>query len=148
MQGKIASESFSNGFNCAQSIVSTFGPGLGISRDLSLKLGTGLGAGGNYNGKICGAVLGAFIILGLKYGTDNANDKEQKELVRKKIDDFTASFKSEFGSIECNELLHADISKPEVLQRLRDEHVFQDFCTNVVRKAALLIEDMITNEET
>ena len=147
VHGKIATESFLNGFNCAQAIVSAFGPGMGISRDLTLKMTMGLGAGGNYNGKICGAVLGAYIILGLKYGSDIPNDKEQKELVRTKLNSFTARFRKRFGSIECNELLQADISDPVALQRLRDEHVFQNFCKNLVHDAAVLVEEILSDEE-
>lgn len=148
MNGKIAGESFSNGFNCAQSVVSTFGPGLGISRELSLKLANGLGAGGNYNGKICGAVMGAFIVLGLKYGTDKTDNIETKELLRSKLDAFSESFIKEFGSIECNGLLKTDISKPENIQRLRDEQVFQNFCTGVVCKAAEMVENILTGTDS
>ncbi len=147
MNGKIAGESFSNGYNCAQSIVSAFGPGLGISRELSLKLANGLGAGGNYNGKICGAVMGAFIVLGLKNGSDKANNKKAKELLKSKLDTFTADFKKEFGSIECNELLKADISNPDDLQRLRDERVFTEFCTDVVSRVAEMVENFINDED-
>ena len=144
MNGKIASESFLNGFNCAQSVVSAFGPEMGVSRELSLKLANGLGAGGNYNGKICGAVMGAFIILGMKYGTDSADDVKAKELLRSKLDAFSENFKKEYGSIECNDLLKTDISKPENLQRLRDENVFHKFCTGVVGRAAEMVESIIT----
>ncbi len=146
MHEKIAGESFSNGFNCAQSVVSTYAPGLGISRELSLKLAAGLGAGGNYNGKICGAVIGAFMVLGLKYGTDKANHKEAKERLRSKLDAFTNDFKKEFGSIECNVLLNADISNPDDLQRLRDEKVFRNFCSKIVTRVDELIENTMVDE--
>ena len=145
MNGKIASETFLNGFNCAQSVVSSFGPGLGISRELSLKLANGLGAGGNYNGKICGAVMGAFIILGLRYGTDSSDNIEARELLRSKLNAFSECFKKEFGSIECNDLLKTDVSKPENLQKLRDENVFHKFCTGVVSRAAEIVESIITD---
>jgi C_GCAxxG_C_C family probable redox protein len=147
MQGKIAGESFSNGFNCAQSIISTFGPALGISRDLALKMATGLGAGGNYNGKICGAIMGAFIILSLKYGSDKPNDTDRKQLVKLKLDDFTSRFKEQYGTIECNELLNTNVSIPEELQRLRDNRVFQEVCTKIVSNIADLIEDILTKED-
>ena len=148
MQGKIACECFSNGFNCAQSIISTFGPGLGVSRELSLKLATGLGAGGNYNGKICGAVMGAFIILGLKYGSDKANDTERKNILRSKLDNFTRDFKKQYSTIECNELVDADISNPEELQRLRANQVFQKLCSKIVHDVANLIEDVLAGEDS
>ena len=147
MHGEIAGESFSNGFNCAQSVLSTYAPGLGVPRELSLKLAAGLGAGGNYNGKICGAVIGAFMVLGLKYGSDKADHKEARERLRSKLDAFTNDFKKEFGSIECNVLLDADISNPDDLQRLRDEQVFRKFCSKIVARVADMIENTIVDEE-
>ena len=112
---QLAVDTFLNNFNCAQAIVSAFGPDLNLSRENSLKLATGLGAGLNYNGKTCGAVLGAFIILGLRYGINEASDQEGKQRVREKLDRYTQHFKKEFRSIECNDLLNADISNPEEL---------------------------------
>lgn len=86
MHDKIAYETFTNGFNCAQSVISAFAPELGISRELSLKLATGLGAGVNYNGNTCGAILGAYVILGLNYGVDKPGDEEGKKKFRELAD--------------------------------------------------------------
>lgn len=58
---------FSQKFNCSQAVLSTFAEELGISEELALKIGTEFG-GGARRGELCGAVSGALMVLGLKYG--------------------------------------------------------------------------------
>jgi C_GCAxxG_C_C family probable redox protein len=70
MKSKVneAEACFSNGFNCCQSVLSTYGKGLGLGEREALKIASGFGAGIAYMGDICGAVTGAFMVIGLKYG--------------------------------------------------------------------------------
>lgn len=140
---KIASESFKNGYNCAQSIVSAFGPELGLSRELGLKMTTGLGAGVNYSGNTCGAVVGAFLVLGLKHGIDNSSDKIGKEKTREVLDLFSEKFKETYPSLKCKDILGADVSKPEELEFLRKENKFNEFCPYVVEVAAAILEELL-----
>jgi C_GCAxxG_C_C family probable redox protein len=138
-----AKEGFLNGYNCAQAIISTYGPALGLPKDKALKLATGLGAGLNYKGRTCGAVIGAYIILSLRYGVDNASDTEGKALVRKYIDKFITEFENLYGSTECKNILGADVGNEEELKRLRDEDIFRKHCSIVVEKAAEILDRMI-----
>lgn len=147
MQDKIAIESFKNGFNCAQSIVSAFAPAMGISHELSLKLATGLGAGINFQGCTCGAVVGAYIVLGLHYGTDDGNNKEGKERFREIANEFSNEFLKHFDSLKCNELLKSDVSDPEKLQDLRNQAVFSDFCPKVVKRSAMILEKLLKEKQ-
>jgi C_GCAxxG_C_C family probable redox protein len=140
---KIASESFKNGYNCAQSVVSAFGPELGLSRELGLKMTTGMGAGINYSGNTCGAVAGAFLVLGLKYGIDNSSDKLGKEKTRVVIDKFSEKFLETYPSLLCRDILGADVSKPEELEVLRKEDKFNTFCPHVVEVAAAILEELL-----
>ena len=61
----------------------------------------------------CGAVTGAFMVLGLKYGNDDIHYKEAKERVYKLVREFSHRFESRNNSIICRELLGCDISNPE-----------------------------------
>lgn len=140
---KIASESFKNGYNCAQSIVSAFGPELGLSRELALKMATGLGAGINYSGHTCGAVIGAYLVIGLKHGIDKHSDKEGKEKTREILDRFSEKFKESYPSLLCKDILGADVSKPEELKMLRNEDKFANLCSHVVEVAAAIVEELL-----
>ena len=74
-----AVECFNNSFNCSQAILSTYGPEFDLSENIALKLATGFGAGVSYTGNLCGAVSGALMVIGLKYGRYKADDKNAKE---------------------------------------------------------------------
>ncbi len=140
---KIASESFKNGYNCAQSVISAFGPELGLSRELAIKMTTGFGAGVNHSGNTCGAVIGAYLVIGLKYGIDVPSDKEGKETTRELLDKFSEKFRESYPSLLCKDILGADVSKPDELEALRKEDKFASFCPHVVEVAATIVEEIL-----
>ena len=103
---------FQQGFSCSQAILSTFGEQFGLNRDTALKLAAGFGGGMGRMAGTCGAVTGAFMILGLKYGAVSSDDMQAKELTYEKVREFAARFKERGGSLVCRELLGYDINSP------------------------------------
>ena len=101
---------FMEGFTCGQAILSTYGTQFGLDRDLALKLATGLGGGLGCLGKTCGAVNGALMVLGLKFGRSKLEDIEAKEKTYEVVQDFIKRFEMINGSIVCRDLLGSDIS--------------------------------------
>ena len=81
---------FEEGFSCSQALLSTYGPELGLDREIALKVATALGGGMGRMGETCGAVTGAFMVIGLKYGTTRGEDEDAAEkacsLVREFVD--------------------------------------------------------------
>lgn len=55
------------GFNCSQIVLSSFAEDLGLDSEMANKVATCFG-GGMGSGDTCGAVTGALMVLGLKYG--------------------------------------------------------------------------------
>jgi C_GCAxxG_C_C family probable redox protein len=74
-----ALECFKGGFNCAQAILSTYGQPYGLDRGASLRVALGFGAGMGRLGETCGALTGAFMVLGLKHGGGDAPYPTRKE---------------------------------------------------------------------
>ncbi len=103
---------FSNNFNCSQAVFTAFAGDFGIDEKTALMLGTSFG-GGARNGEICGAVSGALLVLGLKYGHYDAEDNEQKSRAYEIAVDYTKRFKEKNGSIVCRDLLGYDLTVPE-----------------------------------
>ena len=64
-----AVERFKKGFNCSQAVFGTFSEQVGLDCETACKVATGFG-GGMRMGGTCGAVTGAFMALGLKYGNN------------------------------------------------------------------------------
>lgn len=67
-QSERAVACFKEGFSCSQAVFSTFAPQLGLECELALKVAGLFGGGMGRLGEVCGAVTGALMALGLKYG--------------------------------------------------------------------------------
>jgi C_GCAxxG_C_C family probable redox protein len=84
---------FAEGFNCAQSVFSPFCEDLGLDKKTALKISSGFGGGMAHMNETCGAVTGAFMALGLKYGRFIANDIDAKAKTNGLVHEFAKEFK-------------------------------------------------------
>jgi radical SAM/Cys-rich protein/C_GCAxxG_C_C family probable redox protein len=136
---------FEGGYNCAQAILACFGPGLGLSEDDANRLGAGLGGGFGNMGRTCGAVSGACLIIGLRYGSPTTNRKKAAQ-VNQRVRDFIRSFEKLHGTAICRGLIKRDISDEASLKRAGKEGVF-DACPDYVESAEMLLRDMFEKDE-
>jgi C_GCAxxG_C_C family probable redox protein len=138
-----ALEDFKNGFTCSSAVFSAFSDEIGLDRETAKKIACGFGAGISKTGNICGAVSGAIMVIGLKYGKtkrgDDAATDKTRELVRKFIRDFTRRN----GSINCTELLGYNLTKPEEYEKARDNKLFVTKCPDLVGDAVLILEKIL-----
>ena len=134
-----AAKYFNQGLNCSQSVLSVFCQTYGISLETAAKIGCGLG-GGARSGELCGAVSGAILVIGLKYGNSSALDAEGKKLCYDKTKEFTEAFRKQNKSIVCKEILGSDLSTPEGYQKAQDAGLFQTRCVDMVKSAVNLLE--------
>jgi C_GCAxxG_C_C family probable redox protein len=134
---------FNQGFSCSQAILSSFGEQFGLDRDTALKLAAGFGGGMGRMAGTCGAVTGAFMVLGLKYGATSPDDRQAKELTYERVREFATRFKERNGSVECRELLGCDISTPEGHQIVKDKGLLSTLCPKFVRDAGEVLEEML-----
>lgn len=134
---------FEGGFSCSQAILSIYGEELGLDRETAMKIASAFGGGMGHMGETCGAVTGAFMVIGLKYGNTNAGDRKSKAKVYGLVKEFVTRFKLRNGSIVCRELLGCDLSTKEGLKRAKKQEVFVIRCPKFVRDAADIIEDIL-----
>ena len=137
-----AVQRFKKGFNCSQAVIGTFCEQFGLDCDKASKVATGFG-GGMRMGDICGAVTGAFMVLGLKYGNTNAEDKEAKAKTYKKVEEYTKRFKARNNSVMCRELLGCDLSTPEGMKEAKDKGLFSSICPQMVQDSVEILEEMM-----
>ena len=62
----LALSRFAEGFNCSQAVFSSYAEG--IDEATALKIASGFGGGMGRMAETCGAVTGAMMVLGLKFG--------------------------------------------------------------------------------
>ncbi|MFW9773235.1 MAG: C-GCAxxG-C-C family protein [Candidatus Thorarchaeota archaeon] len=130
-------------FNCAQSIFSTYSEQFGLDRSTALKISTGFGGGMGRMGNTCGAVSGAFMVLGLKYGMGAKEDIDAKEKTYQYIKEFSSHFQEKCDSIICREILGCDISTPEGREYFSQNELFEKKCVQCVKAAAEILEEML-----
>jgi C_GCAxxG_C_C family probable redox protein len=141
-----ATDYFKGSVNCCQAIVMTYGPDYGLAKDIGIKMGTGFGGGVASHGEVCGAVTGAIMVLGLKYGMTRGTDKEAKDNTYEKVGEFINRFKIMNGSIRCRDLLNCNLSTLEGKQTAQENDLFNTLCPRFVKDAAGILEELIEKE--
>jgi C_GCAxxG_C_C family probable redox protein len=138
-----AASYFKEGFSCSQSVFSSYAPQLGLNRELALKIATSFGGGMARMGKTCGAVTGALMVIGLRWGRVRAQDEQIRDKNYGLVREFVKRFEARNGSIVCRELLDCDISTPEGLKFARDNKLFENVCPKFVRDASEIVAQLI-----
>jgi C_GCAxxG_C_C family probable redox protein len=134
---------FEKGFVCSQAVFVTYAESLGLKPEIALPIADAFGAGMGGMAETCGAVTGAFMVIGLKYGRGHAEDSEAKEKTRHLIKEFVRRFKNRHGSITCKTLLDFDISTDEGMEAANEKGLFETHCPKFVRDAAEILENLI-----
>ena len=132
---------FSDGFSCSQSVLAAFAPKLGLDVDAALRVSAAFGGGMGRTGGTCGAVTGALMVLGLRYGSSVA-DKVAKEITYAQARDFIARFEARHGATACADLLGVNIGTPEGQAAARETNLFKTVCPELVASAAAILEEM------
>lgn len=131
-------EKFPERFNCAQTVFSIFAPELGLDEKIALKIASGFG-GGMACAETCGAVTGAYMVIGMKHGHD-VPDAEKKAYTKNQIRKFNEKSKAEHKSLICRELTGFDISTPEGAEAASNENVFREKCPQFIKSACTILE--------
>ena len=137
---------FCNNFNCSQAVFATYATELGLEEELALKIATQFG-GGARKGELCGAVSGALMVLGLRYGHSHANENLEKARAYQIAEDFMDRFLKEHDTVVCRELLGYDLTKKEELDKIKELGLFTTICPKVIEDVTLLLEKMIQGLE-
>ena len=146
MQAKseLAVERFLSGYNCAQSVLYAYGPGLGLDAEMALKLATGLGGGMGGRGETCGAVTGGILALGLKYGRGAQDEKSVAQQAYQKTGELMAAFERMHGTCMCRALLSGcDLRTQEGMKRFREEDLHHKVCVGCVRTVGEILTGML-----
>ncbi len=134
----IAVEKFLS-FNCSQSVFSSFAEDLKIDEKVALKIASGFG-GGMACAETCGAVTGAYMVIGMKHG-HVVNEPDAKVATKARIKRFNELFIQKHGSLTCKELMGVDISTEEGMEKARYEELFAKFCPAFVGSACDILEE-------
>lgn len=138
-----AASCMKNGLCCSQAILCTYGPLFGLDRDVAARLAAGFGGGMGRLAGACGAVTGAYMVLGLQADAATVGDKDTRGKVYAIVREFARRFTARNGSTTCKDLMGCDISTPEGLAVANEKGLFATICPKMVQEAAEILEIML-----
>ncbi len=128
--------------NCAQAVFATNVEQLGLGKvdyDTCLKITSAFGGGIAGTGNVCGALTGAIMALGLKYGGIKREDQEKANKVAGKL---LNEFNSLNGSIICRELINHDLITDEDVKLAFEDESFNN-CPKFVEDVSMMLEKLL-----
>jgi C_GCAxxG_C_C family probable redox protein len=141
-----AVDRFNSGYNCSQSILFTYGSEIGLREETALLIAGPFGGGISRRKQACGAVTGAVMVLGLRYGSKDPKDKEAKERLLRITQGFIDRFKEENENVGCHDLLGLDLGTASGHAEAKSRDLFHTRCPEFVRSAAMILEEIISVE--
>jgi C_GCAxxG_C_C family probable redox protein len=134
---------FGKGHSCAQAVFSAFAEQIGMDYQTAVKLTAGFG-GGMGMGGVCGAVSGAYMAIGLKFGGIDPKAKEQTAKVAR---EFAQRFKAQHRALNCRELLGCDMGTPEGRKVFKEKNLHDTVCMGIVRDAAKILGELLAQPQ-
>lgn len=119
---------FEEKYNCCQAIFLPYSKLFGIDKDTALKISSGFGGGIARMGEVCGAINGAVMILGLKYGLADNKSIEKRQKLNQIIREFVSKFKRNHKNIYCRNLLTQDEGIPHKMHSEKCATIIEAVC--------------------
>ena len=133
---------FDNGCNCSQAVLLAFAEEFGLEKESAIALAVPFGGGMSKQGKTCGCLTGALMVIGLRYGKDSTTINSKRRLSYNMGKAFIQKFKEKFGATECRELIKLDLNRKEDLEEA-NKNVFGNRCKNMVGETAAILDQFL-----
>lgn len=140
--GLNAREYLASGYNCAQSVLKAVLEEKGVFFEEAMALSSGFGGGIAGEGRTCGAVSGAIMVIGVLNGPQNDDAVQGKESTYKLSTILIEQLKEKFETTQCYELIGVDMKDPEAKKAARERGVFSDQCSEFVVTAVGIVLDL------
>jgi C_GCAxxG_C_C family probable redox protein len=143
-----ANERFRSGFNCSQSVLSAFAEDFGLSKDSCLRLASPFGSGIARMQETCGAVTGALMAIGLKYGKGENGTEDDKTIAYRQSQYLINEFKKRNTTICCRQLLDGyDMNSPEGIAKIMELDLYNNYCMKYIQDAVEITEAILSDKD-
>lgn len=140
---ELAIDAFKAGNNCAQSVLKAFARDLKIEEVQALQMASGFGAGMGRLQKTCGAVTGAFMVIGLKNSLALQLDEERKDKTNQMIQEFENRFVGAHQSSQCMDLIQCDLNTEAGQNYFKEKQLGEFVCQNCIFSSVRILEEIL-----
>jgi C_GCAxxG_C_C family probable redox protein len=126
-------EFFNEDYNCCESVLLSSAGLLGVDCDIIPKIASPFGGGICQRKHMCGALSGAVMALGLKYGRNTAVDDREPSYSR--AGTIVEKFVEKYGSANCIDIIGYDPKDPDKIIRDK-QHIRATICSPLIRQVA------------
>lgn len=138
-----ALEYFRNHFNCSQAVFTVFGTDHGLSENECLRTACAFGGGMGRQQLTCGALTGALMGLGLRYGKAAGDAEDKKTDTYAKARELFSEFMKINGTVSCKELLRGlDMNDPEDHKKIIELNMFEILCEKYIADSISITEKL------
>lgn len=130
-----AKQRFLSHWNCTQAVLESLAGLGGMDAETLTRITTPFAAG-MWNGLTCGAVTGAMMALGMRFGRVSDTDGAGADVTKAKMRELMAAMTARFADLNCSALLGTDMATDAGVSEAAGKGLFKTRCPLLVEAAA------------
>lgn len=143
-----AVQNFTDGHNCAQSVLLAYADVLGLTQEQAAMISVGFGGGMGRLRLHCGAFSAAVMLAGAMEGPDGA-EKTHRPQTYARVQEIHRQFVEMNGTISCAALLgKAGVPENPTPEERTPEYYARRPCAGIIRSACRMIDAMLAEKES
>lgn len=95
----------------------------------------------------CGAVSGAYMVIGLKYGKYKKDDNEAQENTFSLVREFDSEFKKINKTTSCKELLGCNFLTEEGTKYFEDNNLKEKICIKCIEYSVKILNRLLSEKK-
>ncbi len=131
------------GWLCSEAVLQALAEALNVSSELIPRIATGFAAGIGRSGEVCGAVSGAILGLGLKYGRNNLEEAPPGRRPHWFATELIQAIKERHGTVTCAGVLDLDLKDPGDLETYYKLDHWNTTCRELIKETTALAWDLL-----
>ncbi len=135
-------------FLCSEAVLMALAECLGVESKLIPRIATGFGAGIGREGEVCGALSGAVMRLGLKFGRDVPGFTEDGRRPHWYATELIKSFQALHGDLRCRDLLGLDLTDPEDYRKYSERKLWATKCRDLITSATKQAYELLAKADS
>lgn len=133
---------FDEGYACSQAVLLGFSDRFGMDQETAKLISSTFGGGMGRLREKCGALTGAFMVLGLACGNTDPKDLNTKLAAYQKVRNLNQIIEDMHGTTDCSALLKKHAAEADVADRKNHQII----CRRVIGDAVGILYDMLDDQ--